>query len=338
MRLNHLFFFFLLLVVPSFYARAQQVELLIDNHASSMRGLSAVNDHVIWVSGSKGTVGLSTDGGKNWKWQTVKGFEGRDFRDIEAFDEHTAVIIAIAEPAAILRTTDGGATWKTVYENKAPGMFLDALDFSDDKSGMVIGDPVHGRFFVATTRDGGTTWKEQPSDKLPEADSAEACFAASGTNLRLQSDGSAYFVSGGARSRLFINGKPHDLPLLQGKQSTGANSFAWYADKKAKTTTWIVVGGDFASDTLRNGNCALSHDLGKTWSAPAIPPTGYRSCVEFITATRLLACGTSGVDVSTDGGLHWRNLSPTSFHVCRKAKKGNVVFLAGKGRIARLVP
>jgi photosystem II stability/assembly factor-like uncharacterized protein len=316
---------------------AQTIEILADNLNTSMRGLSVVNDRVVWASGSKGTVGVTTDGGKTWSWQTVKGFETRDFRDIEAFDERTAVIIGIAEPAVILRTTDAGVNWKVVYENKTPGMFLDAMDFVDDQHGTVVGDPVNGRFFIAHTQDGGLTWKEAPAESLPEADSGEACFAASGTNLRLTGNGTSYLVSGGKRSRLFVNGKSQELPLLQGKQSTGANSFAYYTDKKSKTTTWIVTGGDFSADTLRAGNCVISHDQGKTWKTPATPPAGYRSCVEFISATSLIASGTSGVDVSADGGMTWKKISPAGYHVCRKAKKGTAVFLAGKGRIARLI-
>ena len=46
--------------------------------------------------------------GRHWEWLPVKGFEKRDFRDIEAFDKNTAVIMAISEPAQILKTTDGG--------------------------------------------------------------------------------------------------------------------------------------------------------------------------------------------------------------------------------------
>jgi len=77
--------------------------------------------------------------------------------------------------------------------------------------------------------------------------------------------------------------------------------------------------------------------MGKRWNSPVVPPHGYRSCVEFITADRLLTCGTSGIDVSEDGGKNWRLISPESFHVCRKAKSGKSVYLAGaNGRIAKL--
>ena len=136
-----------------------KVEVIESGVKTSLRGLSVVNDNVVWVSGSNGMVGKTTNGGKNWKWVTVKGFEKADFRDIEAFDANTAIIMAIAEPAYILRTTNGGDSWKLVYENKTKGMFLDAMDFRDPKNGLVIGDPVDGRFFMANTTDAGNSWK-----------------------------------------------------------------------------------------------------------------------------------------------------------------------------------
>src|SRR5688572_5660841 len=79
------------------------VDLLTSDTRTSIRGLSVVNDVVVWASGSNGTIGKSTDGGKNWKWMQVKGFEKRDFRDIEAFDGKTAIIIAVDTPAYILK-------------------------------------------------------------------------------------------------------------------------------------------------------------------------------------------------------------------------------------------
>jgi hypothetical protein len=97
------------------------------------------------------------------------------------------------------------------------------------------------------------------------------------------------------------------------------------------------VGGDFKKDTSSYKNCIWSDDKGKHWNSPETPPHGYRSCVEFITAEKLITCGTSGVDISEDSGKHWKLVSSESFHVCRKAKTGKSVFLAGaNGRIAKL--
>ena len=202
------------------------LEMLTSGTQTSLRGLSVVNDNVVWVSGSSGTVGKTTNGGKNWKWYTVKGFEKKEFRDIEAFDATTALIVAVDEPGYILKTSDGGESWKVVYENKTKGMFLDAMEFWDEKSGTVVGDPVNGRFFITKSSDGGNSWQDEPAENCPAADSGEACFASSGTNIRALDANKTVFVSGGKRSRVFTAKSAIDLPIIQGKETTGANSIA----------------------------------------------------------------------------------------------------------------
>src|SRR5437763_15228257 len=87
------------------------VQQLTSGVNTSLRGLSVVNDQVVWVSGSNGTVGHTSNGGKDWKWINVKGFEHSDFRDIEAFDGATALTLSVGEPAYILRTVAAGETW-----------------------------------------------------------------------------------------------------------------------------------------------------------------------------------------------------------------------------------
>jgi photosystem II stability/assembly factor-like uncharacterized protein len=326
------------LIISSFVCFSQKIIPLNTKVKASFRGLSVVDDKTVWVSGSNGTVGRSLDAGKRWTWLPVPGFEKRDFRDIEAFDKSTAIIIAVDTPAIILKTIDGGKTWKTVYENHTPGMFLDAMEFWNDDNGIVVGDPINGKFFIARSFDGGNTWTQAPVESLPAVDSGEACFAASGTNVRILSRDKACLVSGGTRSRLFIQGTPIDLPIIQGAQTTGANSIAIRDNNKLNSDYFVVVGGDFSKDTLKEKNCAITNDGGKTWIAPATSPNGYRSCVEFIDKNKLITCGTSGVDISSDAGLNWRNISTEGFHVCRKAKKGKTVYLAGgKGRVAKLV-
>ena len=286
------------------------VELLTSGTKTSLRGLSVVNDNVVWVSGSNGTVGKTTNGGKNWNWLTVKGFESRDFRDIEAFDASTAIIISVDEPAYILKTTDGGESWKIVYENKTKGMFLDAMEFWNEQHGVVIGDPVNGKFFLAKTSDGGNTWQDIPFENRPAADSGEACFAASGTNIRMLDRDESVFVSGGKRSRVFTRNRIIELPIIQGRETTGANSISVYDDDKAKAARrMIVVGGDFNADTSAEKNCFFTDNGGQTWIAPKIPPHGYRSCVEFLSKKIILTCGLTGVDYSSDSGKIFKLVS-----------------------------
>lgn len=323
--------FFLFLIIP-FKLHAQQVQILDSGTNTSIRGLSVVTDRIIWASGSNGIVGKSLDSGYTWKWIQVKGFEKADFRDIEAFDESQAVIMAIAEPAYILRTIDGGENWKIVYENKTKGMFLDAMEFWNIQSGIVIGDPIDGKFFIARTFNGGDTWRTIPEKNYPIAAKGEACFAASGTNIRKYGNDAACFVTGGLRSRLFLKDQKIDLPIVQGKETAGANSIA-IKNKK----TFVVVGGDFNTPDSTYKNCVLTNDAGKTWSYPVTPPNGYRSCVEYVEKNKWITCGLSGVDISNDDGKNWKSISKESFHVCRKSKDGKSVFLAGvNGKIGKM--
>ena len=326
------YLFVFLFLIFSNCTFSQKIKVFISGEKTSIRGLSVVNDNMIWVSGSNGMTGRSVDGGVTWKWRQVNGFEKTDFRDIEAFDANTAVIMGVAEPAYILKTVDAGETWKVVYENKTKGMFLDAMDFRNEKSGIVLGDPVNNKFFIARTFDGGNTWHDIPKQNCPVADSGEACFASSGTNIRVLKNDNAYFVTGGLRSNLFIRNKKVDIPILQGTQTTGANSVA-VKNKK----TLIVVGGDFTKPDSTFKNCFITNDGGRTWAAPLILPHGYRSCIEYLGKNRWISCGLNGVDYSADDGKTWQLISNESFHVCRKAKDGNAVFLAGvNGKIGKL--
>jgi len=323
------FFSFISLLLFSAELFAQHIQLLDSTHTKSIRGLSVVNDKIVWVSGANGVVGRSVDG-KTFTWKTVEGFEKTDFRDIEAFDESTAIIMGIDTPAVILKTVDGGKSWKKVFEDKRTGMFLDAMEFSDKKNGMVIGDPIDGKIFVAITTNGGTSWTPSMG---PTAEKGEAMFASSGTNIRAFNKKEFCFITGGTCSRLFIGSEKIILPLLQSKESTGANSIAIW-DKK----TLAIVGGDFAHADLTDKNAVFTSNGGKTFSTPTTPPLGYRSCVEYLTKSKLITCGMTGVEVSENGGDTWRNISSTSFHVVRKAKKSKGVFLAGsKGRVAKLI-
>ncbi|ASZ13522.1 oxidoreductase [Chitinophaga pendula] len=311
-----------------------EIQSLVKGPIQSIRGMSVVSDQVVWVSGTEGMVGRSTDGGKNWSWQRVAGCDSCDWRDISAFSDQKAIVVNAGAPAHIYATADGGISWQRVYFNDAPGIFLDGMDFANERDGVIIGDPMGGRFFMLRTNDGGQHWR--PVDG-PVAEQGEALFAASGSGIRLWPDGTIYFATGGTVSRFFVLGRKHTvsykLPVVQGEASTGVFSLAFYDKRKG-----IAVGGDYMKDTVRQGNCALTMNGGRRWELPVGTPYGYRSAVVYIDAHRLLATGPGGTDISLNGGKDWRNISRAGYHVAQRALHGRVVYLAGQGgRIAKVV-
>ncbi len=336
----------MLLLLASLWSMSQTMVMVDSSHQkTSFRGLSVVNEHTVWVSGSGGNIGRSTDGGKTWNWVNPAGFEKRDFRDIEAFDETTAIAMAVDNPALILKTTDGGRTWNKVFEKDAPGMFLDAIDFSSSKNGICIGDPMDGRFYIITTKDGGNSWQEISFEKRPESQVGEALFAASGTNIHLetkqQKHFAAIFVTGGSSCRLhFLGGKDQPnsvitIPIQQGQQMTGANSILDLGNG------YVVVGGDY-NHPLRSDSAFFVYDVyGTPPSSELNSPQGYLSCATAIDG-KVLVCGLRGVSagkLNDKAGstkiVGWQTLSTQAFHVIKSV--GKAVFAAGpNGKIARI--
>ena len=57
----------------SLLLQAQHIEILQQGTHTSIRGLSVVDDHIAWISGSKGYISITNDGGKTWTSQQLKG-------------------------------------------------------------------------------------------------------------------------------------------------------------------------------------------------------------------------------------------------------------------------
>jgi photosystem II stability/assembly factor-like uncharacterized protein len=313
--------------------------------AASLRGVSVVDAGTAWASGSGGTVLRTIDGGRTWTALKVPGAETVDFRDIEAFDARTAVIMGIAGPARMFRTEDGGATWAEVYRNAAAGMFLDAIGFSGPADGWAVGDPIGGRIFLLTTSDGGRTWAEVPAERRPAAAEGEGLFAASGTCLEAGGPSEVRFATGGPVSRIFHTADGGrtwavaDSPLLRGQPSYGTYSIA-FRDAR----TGIAVGGDYRNEPAAESNAAFTADGGKTWTVPAEQrPSGFRESVVYVPGSGpalALAVGPSGSDFTLDDGRTWTPIpGPAGFHALSFARDGSAGWAVGKnGLIARIRP
>ena len=321
----------------------------IDSKAS-LRGLCVFNDQEVWASGSQGTVAHSYDGGKTWRVKQIKGAEQLDFRDIEAIDEGTAVVISAGSPGQIYRTTNGGSRWKLCYQNDNPKVFFDAMTFWNKRYGVAMSDPIDGRLFLIGTNDGGKSWRPLPPSRMPKLRSGEAGFAASGTNIcTLGKKGLVVALANGSMNSGTLTSRMLYSP------DHGSTWSSWQTPVRTSKTSGVfstcfidrnhgcVVGGNFKQSDDTSSNYAVTEDGGETWSTPSprVPPSGYRSCVAKLNHDKeiyLVAVGPNGTDLSSDLGAKWRRISNQGFHAIQFSPSGSSGWAAGAGgRIARWV-
>jgi len=309
------------------------------NTDADFRGVCAVGPKVAWVSGTKGTYGRTTDGGKTWSVGTVAGAEKLDFRDVEAFGETTAYLLSAGpgEASRIYKTTDGGKTWSLQFKNAEPNAFFDAVAFWDSSNGIALSDPVKGRFPLIVTTDGGANWKPLAEKTLPAALPNEGAFAASGTCLVTRGENDVWFCTGSAKTaRVFRstdrgqNWTVSETPLTAGVESAGIFSVA-FRDRDHG----VIVGGDYRKPNDAGPSAATTSDGGKTWAlvGQSLP---FRSGVAWA-KDRWVAVGTSGSHVSSDNGATWKPLDRENYNSVSFDSTGEGWAVGPKGRIAKFV-
>jgi photosystem II stability/assembly factor-like uncharacterized protein len=281
------------------------------------RGLDAVSKRIAWVGGSAGQVLRTTDGGKTWTDVSPPGSTGLLFRDVEAQSADKASVLAIGEGDAsrIYTTFDGGRNWITAFVNDDPAAFYDCMAFyPGGRRGLVLSDPVGGKFRIAATDDFGKSWHVLPNDGMPPAMANEAAFAASGTCLVINGR-DAWFATGVGASRVFhsrdggVTWTVTAAPIPANADGGGVFSLAFRNPRDG-----AMVGGDFNAPTNGIRASGFTRDGGASWQQGG-DLTGYRSGVDWVTFSRatLIAVGPTGSDVSDDGGRSWRAFDATPF-------------------------
>lgn len=239
----------------------------------------------------------------------------------------TALLQAVSAPsgrvawvsghaAAVLRTTNGGASWEAIF---VPGAAADSLQFRDvhavnaDVAYLLAAGP-GARSRIYKTTDGGRTWRRQ----FTNADSSAFydCFAFwDATRGVAFSDA----VAGRFQVRVTPDGGEHwnlveadALPPAQsGEGAFAASGTCVVALDRAQA--WIGTG---AADTAR---VLHSRDAGRSWEAVVSPIAGGRSAgiaaLAFRDSLHGIALGgdiadpsarSDNVAVTADGGRTWR--------------------------------
>ena len=133
---------------PAVQAPLAATSLLLD---AAMAGARIV------VVGQRGHILVSDDGGASWKQARVP--TRALLTAVHMHDENTGW--AVGHDAVILRTDDGGDTWRLMH--RAPEEERPLLDvwFRDKDTGFAVG--AYGYFLA--TRDGGKTWTSRAISK-----------------------------------------------------------------------------------------------------------------------------------------------------------------------------
>jgi photosystem II stability/assembly factor-like uncharacterized protein len=309
----------------------------------TLRAVAVGADGRAAVSGSKGTFGVSADGGQTWRLAPVAGAEALDLRGLAITGRGATVLMSAGDAAAgqakLFRTQDGGASWTTAYETRVAGGFFDTVRFWDARRGLVLGDPVDGQWFLLETRDGGRNWARVAA-KMPPLLAGEAAFAASNSALILGPRGQAWIVSGGGpRGRVFASQdfgrtwRVAETPIAGGPTSGVFGGLALGGGRG------VVVGGDHKDELRAGTGISATADGGSAWTAPAA--TGASRLLESVARRddrTLIAVGPRGTSVSRDLGRTWAQVDAEAFHAVAcgggDSHGGLCVAVGGKGRVA----
>lgn len=309
----------------------------------SLRGISVVDDTIAWFSGANGTILKTIDGGKkiNFLVPPYKG-DTVDFRDIFAFNNDSAVLINSGFPGVIYRTKNKGQKWTKAFNFPADQIFYDAVEFADERFGIVYSDPVNGKHFILVSSNFGINWMTPPYQNLIPSLEGEAAFAASGSSIAFTPDKRAFIGLGGPKGRILTSKLPYqdweviETPIFQGAPTRGIYSITFKSMQVG-----VAVGGDYTlPDTVMVENSVYTNDRGVTWHNPITPLSGYRSCVAYCKPVdKFIAIGTNGMDYSKDNGVNWIRVPDFNIglNAMQFVKGKNVGYMiGGKGQIYKI--
>ena len=246
------------------------------------------------------------------------GAEKLDFRGVWAWDAMTAIVMSSGpgEQSRLYKTTDGCVTWKLLITNTDKDGFWDAIAFSDQDNGYLLGDPVNGKIVMRRTQDGGAHWNNLDATGLVVPDAKIGFFAASNSSIALKDDGiagtpwlgtgSAKAADGSWKGPYLLAGdfdcapaKAHDpadpcfkhfrfekqaVPVTGGSDAAGVFSLDIRYDHGGIRKI-IAVGGNYQKPNEAAGVAAWSLDGKPKWVLSVKQPHGYRSAVAWTKPT-----------------------------------------------------
>lgn len=257
---------------------------------------------------------------RQFAWQltpTGSAYSAARFRGLSAVSRSVAWVSGTS--GTVLRTTDGGETWKSVGPPGTELLQLRDIEATSARHAVVlsIGEGTDSRVYV--TDDGGATWGE--TFRNHEAAAFYDCMAFSSPTEGLALSDP-------------VNGKFRLIRTSDGGHSWSRVSQAGMPVAKtgefafAASGTCLTAGAGrsmyIGSGGVDPGRVYTSHDLGRTWSVTGVPLAGGPAAGVFSVRFRddrsgiavggdyLLPTGATGNAAWTaDGGVTWKPAAKT---------------------------
>ncbi|NOQ75298.1 MAG: hypothetical protein GQ574_25025 [Crocinitomix sp.] len=321
----HFFNYFALFVLFAGFMSACAPSNQAISYKTQFKGTSAngaharalfVGDLYIIAAGQNGNMGvhiLDTAFNRPHIQDSIPGIE--DFRDVRLNADGNCLLMNSGENGMIYGISRG--SFRRVLYDTA-GVFFDGMAFWNDRNGIVFGDPINGKFFLAKTETAGALWEPITPNSMPNALENEAGFAASGTSIQAVGDSTVYFGTGmGASSRLFCSYDQGENWIVKNTPMRAGDSYGIYAMYFWTQNEGIIVGGSYKDSTYKKDICQYTNNGGDSWQVRTNGLLGYCSSIhgtangEFIVAT-----GRMGTFYTTNKGQTWDVLVDRAYYSC----------------------
>lgn len=281
---------------------------------NTRQNVAVVNDSLVYVSGSGGTILKTTDRGNTWEI-LYTGLSGANFYSIYFLNADTGYVAGTA--GAIYRTYDGGSTWTSI--NSSISSFTgvhNSLYFKNANEGF-IGSGQSAQKSIYKTTNGGTTWTLQ---KITP-----------GVSFR---DFSFVNDTGYVFAQETFNVKPPSFwRTLDGGQTWDSltsigtvQSNVWDICFTTKDTGYLAASTTPAS----GGQILKTTDAGVTWSVVKTSTIPFYT-IHFVNKLKGYAVA-EDVYVTSDGGLTWTALAVPNSSLSNGKIRGkqNYVYMTGQ--------
>ena len=364
------FLLFFSLLISTFYSHAQNQEdwhtngdWMISNPSTSAVWWYTIHyydKNLVFVGGSGGNIGRSTDGGESWEFINT----GIDFgiQSIEFISDKVGWVAG--GQGTVLKTIDGGITWEKQQNEQ-----FEAIDYSQDihfvneDVGYLCGKLLEGSGFIYKTIDGGSTWTSiNSTDSFASffmlmlwEDQNVGWLASSQYELYKTTDGGqtwqvkrAADPSWGVIRHLNFFENTGFVVTAEGfveKTIDGGETWLPTNDSIDVDFTfmgydppWVVQGAYFIDSDKGfavddDENIYMTTDGGDSWSDPIPEGDGsFFFSIEFFDEENGLAVGRTGLILRTeDGGDTWENLRNSTRNINDIKYVGLTGFSAGDG-------